>query len=251
MTGPVLKTLDLSIFEYLPVSYVIALSTLSSPTSQIFDIDDEITQHDSDDESSSVSDSDPIDERVSPIVGDTKIVDFGIADQPRELRIGSDLSIDERDSLIQLLGAYLDVFAWSYEDMPGLDPSIIQHRLPLLPHARPIKQKLRRLHPRWSLQVKEEIQKQLSVGFLSVVEYSEWLANVVPVPKKDDKVRVCVDFRDLKKASPKDDFPFPHIDMLVDSTTGHSMLSFMDGFFGYSQVLMAPKDMEKTSFITE
>ncbi|WJZ90916.1 hypothetical protein VitviT2T_010031 [Vitis vinifera] len=72
--------------------------------------------------------------------------------------------------------------------MPGLDPSIVQHRLPLLPHARPVKQKLRRLHPRWSLQVKEEIQKQLSVGFLSVVEYPEWLANVVPVPKKDGKI---------------------------------------------------------------
>ncbi|RVW12040.1 Transposon Ty3-G Gag-Pol polyprotein [Vitis vinifera] len=143
--------------------------------------------------------------------------------QPRELRIGSDLSTDERDSLIQLLRSYLDVFAWSYEDMPGLDPSI----------------------------VKEEIQKQLSVGFLSVVEYPEWLANVVPVPKKDGKVRVCVDFRDLNKASPKDDFPLPHIDMLVDSTAGHSMLSFMDGFSGYSQILMAPEDMEKTSFITE
>ncbi|XP_034674313.1 uncharacterized protein LOC117905510, partial [Vitis riparia] len=178
-------------------------------------------------------------------------VDFGTADQPRELRIGSDLSIDERDSLIQLLRAYLDVFAWSYEDIPGLDPSIVQHRLPLLPHARPVKQKLRRLHPRWSLQVKEEIQKQLSVGFLSVVEYPEWLANVVPVPKKDGKVRVCVDFRDLNKASPKDDFPLPHIDMLVDSTASHSMLSFMDGFSGYSQILMAPEDMEKTSFITE
>ncbi|RVW93049.1 Transposon Ty3-I Gag-Pol polyprotein [Vitis vinifera] len=188
---------------------------------------------------------------VSPAVGDTEIVDFGTADQPRELRIGSDLSTDERDSLIQLLRSYLDVFAWSYEDMPGLDPSIVQHRLPLLPHARPVKQKLRRLHPRWSLQVKEEIQKQLSVGFLSVVEYPEWLANVVPVPKKDGKVRVCVDFRDLNKASPKDDFPLPHIDMLVDSTAGHSMLSFMDGFSGYSQILMAPEDMEKTSFITE
>ena len=135
--------------------------------------------------------------------------------------------------------------------MLGLDSSIVQHRLPLLPYARPIKQKLRRLHPRWSLQVKEEIQKQLSVGFLLVVEYPEWLANVVHVPKKDGKVRVCVDFRDLNKASPKDDFPFPHIDMLVDSMTGHSMLSFMDGFFGYSKVLMAPEDMEKTSFITE
>ncbi|WKA10892.1 hypothetical protein VitviT2T_028440 [Vitis vinifera] len=84
-----------------------------------------------------------------------------------------------------------------------------------------------------------------------MVEYLEWLANVVPVPKKDGKVRVCVDFRDLNKASPKDDFPLPHIDMLVDSTTGHSMLSFMDGFFGYSQILMAPEDMEKTPFITE
>ncbi|WJZ91334.1 hypothetical protein VitviT2T_010415 [Vitis vinifera] len=78
--------------------------------------------------------------------------------------------------------------------MSGLDPSIVQHRLPLLPHARLVKQKLRQLHPRWSLQVKEEIQKQLSVGFLSVVEYPEWLANVILVPKKDGKVRVYVDF---------------------------------------------------------
>ncbi|RVX12635.1 hypothetical protein CK203_011533 [Vitis vinifera] len=195
--------MDLSTFEYLPVSHVIDLSAPSSPTSQIFDIDDEIAQHDSDDDSSSASDSDPVDQRVSPAVGDTEIVDFGTADQPRELRIGSDLSTDERDrphpATQILLGPF---FAWSYEDMPGLDPSIVQHRLPLLPQARPVKQKLRRLHPRWSLQVKEEIQKQLSVGFLSVVEYPEWLANVVPVPKKDGKI------------------------------------------------LMAPEDMEKTSFIT-
>ena len=118
--------------------------------------------------------------------------------------------------------------------MPGLDSSIMQHHLPILPHVRPVKQKLRRLHPRWSLQVKEEIQKQLSVGFLSVVEYPEWLVNVVLVPKKDGKVKVCVDFRDLNKANHKNDFPLPHIDMLVDSTAGHSMLSFMDGFSRYN-----------------
>ena len=150
------------------------------------------------------------------------------------MRIGTTLSADERDSLLRLLRSYLDVFAWSYEDMPGLDPSIVQHHLPLVPHARPVKQKLRRLHPRWSLQVKEEIQKQLSVGFISMVQYPEWLSNVVSVPKKDDKVRVCVDFRNLNKASSKDDFPLPHIDMLVDSTAGHEMLSFMDGFSGYN-----------------
>ena len=84
-----------------------------------------------------------------------------------------------------------------------------------------------------------------------MVEYLELLANVVLVPKKDGKVRECVNFRDLNKASPKDDFPLPHIDMLVDSTAGHSVLSFMDGFSGYNKIMMAPEDMEKTSFITE
>ena len=60
-----------------------------------------------------------------------------------------------------------------------------------------------------------------------------------------------MDFRNLNKASPKDDFPLPHIDMLVDSTTGHAMLSFMDGFSGYNQIMIALEDREKTSFITE
>ncbi|RVW23216.1 Retrovirus-related Pol polyprotein from transposon 17.6 [Vitis vinifera] len=215
--------MDLSIFEYSPVSCdSISTSAPHSPITQIFDIDDEIAQPSSDRDSFD-HDSGPIDERVSPAAGDVETVDFGTEDQPRELKIGSPLSTDERDRLIHLLRSYLDVFAWSYEDMPGLDPSI----------------------------VKEEIQKQLSVGFISVVEYPEWLANVVPVPKKDGKVRVCVDFRDLNKASPKDDFPLPHIDLLVDGTAGHSMLSFMDGFSGYNQILMAPEDMEKTAFITE
>ena len=191
------------------------------------------------------------DERVSPPFDDLETVELGTTDQPRELRIDTILSINERDSFLRLLKSYLNVFAWSYEDMSGLDPSIVQHHLPLVPHARPVKQKLRRLHPRWSLQVKEEIQKQLSVGFILVVQYPEWLVNVVPVPKKGNKVRVCVDFRNLNKASPKDDFPFLHIDMLVDSIAGYEMLSFMDGFSGYNQIMMAPEDREKTSFITE
>ena len=121
------------------VSCDISLSAPHSPTSQIFDIDDEIVQHDLDDDSSSVSYLDPIDKRVSPAIGDAEVVDFGTVDQPRELGIGLNLSIDERDGLARLLISYLDVFAWSYEDMSGFDPSIVQHRLPLLPHARPVK----------------------------------------------------------------------------------------------------------------
>ena len=72
----------------------------------------------------------------------------------------------------------------------------------------------------------------------------------MPVPKKDGRVRMCIDYRDLNKASPKDDFPLPHIDVLVDNTARHKMLSFMDSFSGYNQIRMAEEDMEKTSFIT-
>ena len=241
---------DMIIFEYLLVSHHFPLIALPVPIACVCDVDD---VGDTDDPLGGKSEfnSDTEDRKVTPVFGSIELIDFGVPDQPREIRIDSSLSPDERSGLIDLLRSYLDVFTWLYEDMPGLDPTIVQHHLPILPHTRPVKQKLRRLHPRWSLQVKEEIQKQLNVGFLSVVEYPEWLANVVPVPKKDGKVRVCVDFRDLNKASPKDDFPLPHIDMLVHSTAGCPMLFFMDGFSGYNQILMAPEDMENTSFITE
>ena len=140
--------MDLSIFEYSPVSYDnISIFLLHSPIPQILDIDDEIAQP-YPDRGSFDLDSDPMDERVSLVIGDVETIDFGTEDQSRELKIGSPLSIDKRDSLIHLLRSYLDVFAWSYEDMPGLDPSIVQHHLPILPHVRPIKQKLRQLHPR-------------------------------------------------------------------------------------------------------
>ena len=83
-----------------------------------------------------------------------------------------------------------------------------------------------------------------------MVQYPKWFANVIPVSKKDDKVRVFMDFRNLNKGSPKDDFPLPHIGMFADSTAGHTMLSVMDEFSGYNHFLMAPGDREKTSFIT-
>ena len=95
---------------------------------------------------------------------------------------------------------------------------------------KPVKQKLRRMKTEWTLKIKEEVEKQYNTRFLRVVNYPKWLANVVPIPKKDGKVRMCVDFRDLNKANLKDDFPLPHIDILVDNIAGHALLSFMDGF---------------------
>ena len=80
--------------------------------------------------------------------------------------------------------------------------------------------------------------------------YPEWLDNVVVIPKKGNKWRVCVDYTDLNDACPKDSFPLPCIDQIVDASAGHGMLSFLDAFSGYHQIPMHPPDAEKTSFIT-
>lgn len=171
-------------------------------------------------------------EQRTSVIEDTEKVNISQDEIVREVQIGLTLSTQERDDLITLLKAYIDVFAWSYRDMPGIDPEIAQHTIPLVPGAKPVKQKLRRMKPDTALKIKDEVSKQLEAGFLKVVNYPTWLANVVPVPKKDGRVRMCVDFRDLNKASPKDDFPLPHIDILVDNTADHALLSFMDGYAG-------------------
>ena len=75
---------------------------------------------------------------------------------------------------------------------------------------------------------------------MKVINYPPWISNIVLVPKKDGKVRMCVDYRDLNRASPKYDFPLPHIDMFVDNTTHSKVLSFMDCFSVYNQIKMAP-----------
>ena len=117
-----------------------------APTAHVCDVDD-VGNIDDPLSGQSECDSDTEDRKVTPISGSIELIDFRALDQPREIRISSSLSPDERSRLINLLRSYLDVFAWSYEDMPGLDPTIIQHHLPILPHAKSVKRKLRRLHP--------------------------------------------------------------------------------------------------------
>src|SRR3954462_15119019 len=100
-----------------------------------------------------------------------------------------------------MLRDYVEIFAWSYEDMPGLDTDIVVHRLPIKEGSTPVKQKLRRSRPDMSKKIKDEVEKQFNAGFLKFVSYPPWIANIVPVPKKDGKVRMCVDYRDLNRAS--------------------------------------------------
>jgi hypothetical protein len=97
------------------------------------------------------------------------------------------------------------------------------------------------------VEVKKEVEKMLEAGFIRPCRYAEWISSVVPVQKKDGRWRVCVDFRDLNMATPKDEYPMPVAETLINAA-GHKILSFMDGNAGYNQIFMAPEDINKTAF---
>ena len=156
-----------------------------------------------------------------------------------------------RDKIVDCILKYEECFMKKPTDVTGIDPSIVVHRILVHPWATPVKQKLWRMKPEWSLKIKDEIAKQLGANFIEPVAYPQWLANIVPVPKKDGKVRMCVDYRDLNKACPKDDFPLPHIDLLIDRMAGHESVSLTDLAAGYNQIQMYGPDKGKMSFITE
>nr|CAE03595.1 OSJNBa0087O24.18 [Oryza sativa Japonica Group] len=115
-------------------------------------------------------------------------------------------------------------------DMPGVLREVIEHKLMVRPDAKPVKQKLRRFAPDRKQAIREELDKLLKAGFIREVLHPEWLANPVMVRKANGKWRMCVDFTDLNKACPKDHFPLPQIDQLVDSTAGCELLSFLDAY---------------------
>ena len=134
--------------------------------------------------------------------------------------------------------------------MPGIPVTIIQHRLNVDPEKKPVQQRRRVFDPERNRAVTDEVNKLLASNFIREVHYPEWLANVVMVKKANGKWRMCVDFTELNQACPKDSFPLPRIDQLVDLTTGHKLPTFMDAFSGYNQIQMAEEDQEKTAFVT-
>ena len=130
--------------------------------------------------------------------------------------------------------------------MPGLDRSIVEHRLPLKKGFRQFQQPARQMKAEVLEEVKKEVQKMLDAGFIRPCRYAEWISSVVPIQKKDGRWRVCVDFRDLNRATPKDEYPMPVAETLINAAAGHKMMSFMDGNAGYNQIFMAPEDVHKT-----
>ena len=168
----------------------------------------------------------------------------------RTTRIGTLASEPVRQALTTFLRKNQDVFAWSHKDMPGIDPSIIVHKLNVSPSFSPVQQKKRTFAQEQDKAIAKEVQKLQEVDFIQEVYYLDWLANVVMVKKANEKWRMCVDFMDLNRACPKDSYPLPRIDTLVNSTARHQLLSFMDAFYGYNQIKLNEADQEKTSFVT-
>ena len=134
--------------------------------------------------------------------------------------------------------------------MPGIPTSIIQHHLNVDPEKKPVQQRRIIFTPKRNKAVMDEVNKLLTANFIREVHYPEWLANVVMVKKTNGKWRMWVDFTNLNQAYPKDSFPLPKIDQLVDSIVRHKLLTFMDVFSGYNQIQMAKEDQEKTAFVT-
>ena len=126
--------------------------------------------------------------------------------------------------------------------MPSIDPRIVVHEIKTYAGAKPIWQKLRQIHPKKVAAIKAEVEKLLRAGFIYPIPLTEWVSNIMPVTKKQGTIRVCVDYRDLNKACPKDNYPTPFINQIIDDCVCCEIFSLMDGFSGYNQIDILPQD---------
>ena len=127
--------------------------------------------------------------------------------------------------------------------MPGIPRELAEHALNVNPDAKPVKQTLRRFSEPKRRAMSIEVHRLTKAGFIREIKEATWVANPVMVPKKDtDALRMCIDFTDLNKHCPKDHFPLPRIDQIVDSTAGCALLSFLDAYSGYNQIKLKVED---------
>ena len=132
-------------------------------------------------------------------------------DKPEQVSLGTSLSIEEVASILSLFREFVDVFAWSHVDMLGVLPELVEHQLSVRDNCKLVRKRLRRFHSERQVVIKREVDKLLEVSFIKEIQYPEWLSNVVVVPKKNDKWRVCVDYTNLNVAYQKYTFPLPRM----------------------------------------
>jgi ribonuclease HI len=164
--------------------------------------------------------------------------------------LGSQLSDEQYKTLLRFLFNNKDAFAWSANDLCGVNRDVIEHSLNVDPSFRPRKQRLRKMSKDKAEGARNEVKRLLSANVIREVKYPEWLANTIMVKKANGRWRMCIEFTDLNKACPKDEFPLPRIDPLVDAVASLELMSLLDCYSGYHQIWINKEDESKTSFIT-
>ncbi len=144
-----------------------------------------------------------------------------------KIQLGPDLQLEERKQYEDLLRKYIHLFGFNYKDLREV--TMEQHKIELLPNAKPIRAKQGRWNPRYTAMVKEELDKLLEAGFIRAVKTTEWVSPVVLTLKKNGKLRVCVNY----KATKKDRYPLPFCEKNLEEVTRHEMYTFGDGYRGY------------------
>ena len=135
-----------------------------------------------------------------------------------------------------LFQEYRDVFEFSYEDLRDITEPIATHRIELDTAISPYHQAQYCMNPNYAKVVKEDLEKLLKAGFIEPVDQATWLSPIVVVPKKNGKLRICVDFRCLNAGTKKDPYPLPFTVEVLDTVIGYAAYSLIDCFFGYHQV---------------
>ncbi|XP_073133738.1 uncharacterized protein [Henckelia pumila] len=182
--------------------------------------------------------------------GEYEEVELVLGQVGKSVKIARDLETNLAEQLKSCLIRNKDVFAWAQDDLMGVSSHVAEHKLNITPRSRPVLQKKRHFGAEKDKVIAEQVQELLQAGHIKKIQFSTSLSNVVLVPKATGKWRMCVDFWDLNKSCPKDCYPLPRIDQLVDSTSGCELLCFMDAYQGYHQIPLALKDQDKVSFIT-
>ena len=180
--------------------------------------------------------------------------------------VSSTLSDVQEQELLNVLKENKEAIGWTIADIKGISPSVCMHSINLEDDVKPSREAQRRLNPPMQDVVKDEIMKLLKVGVIYPISDSKWVAPIQVVPKKsgltvlkNDKGemvpqripsgwRVCIDYRKLNKATRKDHFPLPFIDQMLERLAGREYYCFLDGYSGYNQIAIDPRDQEKTTF---
>ena len=157
------------------------------------------------------------DPKMKPGKDSVEDKNIGIESHPKVIKMSKKFPAKEKEDYVSLMRKYTEVFAWIYEDIKEYNTSIIQHTIPINLGKNPFKQKLRRANPKLFPIIEKEIRKLFDAKIIVTLRFSRWVANVVPVRKKNGDIWICVDFRNLNTVYLKDNYPLPNMEHLADS----------------------------------